>query len=85
MKIGEVRCLFLTCYKQGRTPFLSIGPSWPFTLFLFVFALFIVGFFSFMLHMMKTKTWWTLAIMITSMTINFGALLMGIFMNPGIS
>jgi len=53
MKIGELRCLFLSCYKKGRTPFMSIGPQYPFTIGLGVFALMAASYFIFMMNILR--------------------------------
>ena len=37
--VGEVWCLFLSCYRKGRFPICSIGPSWAFTGILLVVAI----------------------------------------------
>lgn len=53
MKVGEIKCLFLSCYYGGRSPLLSLGPSWPFTFFLLFFGGIIFIYFCFMLSMAK--------------------------------
>ena len=45
MKVGEIKCLFLSCFNGGRSPFICIGPSWPFTFVLFFIAAFYYGIF----------------------------------------
>ena len=49
MLVGEIHCIFLSCWNRGRSPFLSLGPSWPFTLFLLLLAALILGYFYMML------------------------------------
>lgn len=78
MKIGEVKCLFLSCYYQGRTPILSLGPSWPFTLFLIFFGLFITGFFVFMISLMQSQYSWKVYMMASMLVINWLFLFAGI-------
>ena len=85
MKIGEIRCLFLSCYYQGRTPFLSIGPSWPFTIFLIFFGFFITGFFTFMISLLNRPDSWKISTMVVMLSINWLLLFSGILGNPGIA
>ena len=49
MRVGAIHCLFLSCFNKGRSPILSLGPSWPFTLFLLLLATLILGYFTMML------------------------------------
>lgn len=51
MKIGEVDCLFVSWYKNGRFPLLSVGPSKGPMVFLILFAGFCLGY---LLLMMST-------------------------------
>ena len=51
MKIGEVKCLFVTYFYNGRSPLLTLGPSWPFTFILLLLALIILGYFYMMLRL----------------------------------
>ena len=53
MYVGSIKCFFLKYYYNGRTPLLSIGPSWPFTLGLLTFALFALIYFLWMLTLLK--------------------------------
>ena len=55
MKIGEIKCIFLSCFNRGRSPFLSLGPSWPFTLFLLVLGGLIFGYFVMMISLAQDK------------------------------
>ncbi|CDW77513.1 dhhc zinc finger domain containing protein [Stylonychia lemnae] len=85
LKVGEVKCLFLSWYKQGRTPLLTLGPSWPFTIVLILFGVFLAVFFIFMSKMIKHKSVYTELILYSLIIINITALFMGILQNPGIS
>ena len=85
MKIGEIRCLFLSCYYQGRTPLLSLGPSWPFSIFLLFFGGFITGFFAFMISLLNNPESWKIYIMAIMLSINWLLLFSGILGNPGIA
>ena len=49
MRVGAIHCLFLSCFNKGRSPIISLGPSWPFTLFLLLLATLILGYFTMML------------------------------------
>ena len=44
-KVGEIRCLFLSFYKNGRYPFISAGPSFCPCLCLFIFGIVVFTFF----------------------------------------
>ncbi len=84
MKVGEVKCLFLSCWYQGRSPLLTLGPSWPFTLFIVGFAGMIVGYFMLMLSMAGPDAGKTLYFSYGGIAINLLTLLAGILKNPGI-
>jgi hypothetical protein len=84
MKVGEIKCLFLSCFNGGRSPFISLGPSWPFTLFLLGFAALILVYFCFMLSMAKNKDTWMFALAEFGLAVNLSTLLTGILKNPGI-
>ena len=51
MRIGEIHCIFLSCFYRGRSPVLTLGPSWPFTLFLLLLGTLIAGYFTMMIEM----------------------------------
>jgi len=53
MYVGNIKCLFVTWYKRGRKPLLSIGPSWPFTIGLLTFAFLALFYFLWMLSLLK--------------------------------
>ena len=53
MYVGNIKCLFVKWYKRGRKPFLSIGPSWPFTIGLLTFAILALFYFLWMLSLLK--------------------------------
>ena len=85
MRIGEIHCIFLSCFYRGRSPVLTLGPSWPFTLFLLVIAAMILVYFGLMISMGSPKAHhlhilWCYA----CITANAFALLGGILKNPGI-
>lgn len=50
--VGEMLALFCSCYRRGTFPICSIGPSWPFTFVLLLFAVFCLGFMGFMLSVL---------------------------------
>ena len=84
MKVGELKCLFLSCFNRGRSPFLSLGPSWPFTIFLLFFAAMIIVYFLIMVSMAKNANVYHLtfvyALIVTNLLVLFG----GILKNPGV-
>ena len=83
MKVGEIKCLFVSCHNGGRSPLLSIGPSWPFTFALLFIAGIYLGIFEFFLMMVPTfsvKYWISQAGLTTNILILFS----GILKNPGI-
>ncbi len=53
MKVGQITCLFVKFFKNGRKPFMSIGPSWPFTIGLLTFAFGAFFYFLWMLTLLK--------------------------------
>ena len=85
MKIGEIKCVFLSCFNRGRSPFLTLGPSWPFTTVLIALGLVIFGYFFFMINMAADKasllhTIWCYA----CISVNLLVMFQGILKNPGI-
>ncbi|CDW81230.1 dhhc zinc finger domain containing protein [Stylonychia lemnae] len=84
MKIGELRCLFLKCYKKGRTPFMSVGPQWQFTIGLFVFAILAATYFIFMINVLKNLDYRFKVVHFLLIIINVFALILGVFQNPGV-
>ena len=84
MKVGEIKCLFVSCFNGGRSPLLSLGPSWPFTIFLLCFACLILVYFCFMLSMAKNKESFMFICAQIGLAINLMVLLAGILKNPGI-
>ena len=81
--VGNLLCFFSACYQQGRFPFCSIGPSWPFTIGLLVFAAICLGYLCFMLFMIKDSHY-LLAISVLSITANLFLLFGGILGDPGV-
>ena len=84
MKVGEIHCIFLSCFNKGRSPFLSLGPSWPFTLFLLLLACLILGYFCMMLKLAKDGNYWHMLWCEICIFANLLTLLGGILKNPGI-
>ena len=84
MNIGEVKCLFLSCFYQGRSPILTLGPSWPFTFILLLLSLLILGYFYMMLKLGENghplHLFWCRLCVVG----NLLCLLAGILKNPGI-
>ena len=48
-KIGEVNCLFVDWYKDGKIPIINVGPSKGPMVFLILFAGFCLGYLLFMI------------------------------------
>ena len=84
MSIGAIRCLFLSCYDRGQSPFLTLGPSWPFTCFLLCFAGMILAYFLVMINMANNPNPTHLTICYFGLGINLLILFAGILGNPGI-
>ncbi len=84
LMIGQIKCLFFKYFKHGRRPFLSIGPSWPFTIGLLVFAFGAFFYFMWMLTLLKILDVRVKTVVLSLMTVNIGILLTGILKNPGI-
>ena len=84
IKVGEIHCIFLSCYYKGQSPLLTIGPSWPFTLFLLGLAAIILGYFYMMILLGSRanpyyRLWCQFCVVL-----NFAVLWGGILKNPGI-
>jgi len=84
MKVGEIKCLFVSCFNGGRSPLISLGPSWPFTLFLLGFACMIFIYFCFMLSMAKRRDTFMFVLAEAGLVFNLLMLFTGILKNPGI-
>ena len=84
MNVGSIKCLFFKYYNNGRSPLLSIGPSWPFTIGLLMFALFALIYFLWLLTLLKIVDHRIKYIGLAIIFINLTALFMGILKNPGI-
>jgi hypothetical protein len=83
-KVGGIHCLFLRCYKSGRTPILNVGPNWHFLPVLLGFATVASGYFIFMLEMLKSVTMLMKIWVYLLIAINLGFLFGGMLCNPGI-
>lgn len=84
MNIGAIKCLFLSCYYRGQSPLLTLGPSWPFTLFLLGFAAMILAYFIIMIKMASNPSTVHLYICYGGIGLNLLFLFAGILKNPGI-
>ena len=85
MKVGEIACLFVSCFYRGRSPMISIGPSWPFTFILFFLTGVICVYFYLMLLINGDKAhpthrMWCYSTIVANML----CLILGILKNPGI-
>jgi len=57
-KVGEMYCLFISCYKKGTFPILGIGPNWHASILILIFAAicgFIMGYLPAMILRSKEK------------------------------
>ena len=77
-------CLFLSCWKKGRFPICSIGPSWPFTIGLLAFAGMVLAFMVGMIFMLKDEGHWMKNAGFTLVAINLYLLFGGILGDPGV-
>ena len=84
MKVGELKCLFLSCFYRGRSPVLSLGPDWQFVIFLLVFAGMILLYFLVMISIAKTANIYYLIFVYALIAINLIILIGGILKNPGV-
>jgi hypothetical protein len=84
MNIGAIKCLFLSCFYRGQSPLLTLGPSWPFTLFLLGFAAMILAYFIIMINMASNPNIIHLYICYGGIGLNLLVLFGGILKNPGI-
>jgi hypothetical protein len=84
MKVGEVKCFFFSFFNQGRSPLLTIGPSWPFMLGLLTFAFLASGYFLFMLSMLTKTSGFIKSIAYGLIVLNNLLLFTGMLKNPGI-
>ena len=78
MKVGQITCLFVKYFKNGRKPFMSIGPSWPFTIGLLTFAFGAFFYFLWMLTLLKILDPRVKFVAISLMSFNIFMLLRGI-------
>ena len=85
MKVGEIKCVFLSCFYRGRSPLIALGPSWPFTFVLLLLAGLISCYFYMMLSVGgdRANPWHKLWCHFCIAT-NLFALFAGILKNPGI-
>jgi hypothetical protein len=84
MKVGEIKCLFLSCWYEGRSPLLTLGPSWPFTCFIVFFAGMIFAYFMLMLSMCGPGAGSKVYFSYGGLIANIMVLFAGILKNPGI-
>ena len=84
MMVGQIKCLFVSWFKRGRKPLLSIGPSWPFTIGLLTFAFLALFYFLWMLSLLQIVNIKIRLVAISLMFVNIGFLFRGILQNPGI-
>ena len=68
---------------MGKSPFLTLGPSWPFTIFLLCLSAFILVYFLVMIKMANIEGI-CLILSYTSISINLALLFGGNLVNPGI-
>jgi hypothetical protein len=78
MYVGNIKCLFVSWFKRGRKPLLSIGPSWPFTIGLLTFAFCAFFYFLWMFSLLKVVDSRVRLGAIIVMFVNIGFLFAGI-------
>ena len=81
--IGALSCLFLSFYRGGTFPFISIGPSWPFTIGMLIFVALCVAYLLYMMTMIAyfPKLWY---IALSCIIFNLVILARAICGDPGI-
>lgn len=84
MMVGNIKCLFVSYFNNGRSPLLSIGPSWPFTIGLVTFAIVALVYFIWILSLLKNTSYYIKEIAYVLMLSNIVFLFTGILKNPGI-
>ena len=85
-KVGEIQCLFLSFYKNGRYPFLSAGPSFCPCTCLFAFGCIVFSFFMTATRAMYDVTGAKNFYILCTFTqvLNFTFMLLGMCCDPGI-
>ena len=84
LMVGKIKCFFASWFNHGRTPLLSIGPSWPFTIGLIAFAIGATTYFLVLLSIYNTINAYLKLIFYFEIVLNLGMLFAGILKNPGI-
>ena len=82
--VGNLLCLFCSCYKLGRFPVCSIGPSWAFTICLIWLAGLFIGCILYMMQLQDVDTWNYYIVSVT-FTLNLTLMVSGIIADPGVS
>lgn len=77
-------CFFISCWRQGRFPICSIGPSWAFTCGLLVFSFMVLAFMIAMICMLEDKGEWMRKAAGSCIAINLFLLFGGILGDPGV-
>lgn len=54
-RVGEMQCFFLSCFKKGRSPFCTVGPSKAGCMFMFCFGGFCLAYLFFMISIFSDK------------------------------
>ena len=83
-KVGKIRCLFVSCFYGGRAPLLTLGPDWPYSTFILLFAAMILAYFCVILHIVTESVGRLAWIQYCGIALNLGLLFAGILKNPGI-
>ena len=76
--------MFLSWVKNGMVPVMSVGPSWPFSLLLFIFAGLAVIYVCFMLRIIWKNHTIGCLLIIGLCVLNIICLLAGILADPGV-
>ena len=83
-RIGEMNCLFLSCYQNGKFPICNIGPSRGPMVFLIIFAGFCFGYCVVLVKAFAPYNHLTAAISCFSLIINLIIFFMAMCKDPGI-
>lgn len=82
--VGNMHCLFVSWYKQGAFPLMSVGPSWKFLFILWIFVMIMCLYMYFLIEMVY-ETYMIGSLIIAFLSIiNILVLCNGVFGDPGI-
>ena len=82
--VGELFCLFISCYKKGRFPICSIGPSWAFSAILLVVALLFLVILGLMIITISEHNLFLKNVAIFGCFFNLGLMFYAMLGDPGV-